>query len=803
MYFRIMIYGLLYILSGTVPLQAQPNCKYKIEGKVHDRYTREPLAYVRVMIEDTQRGTLTDEDGYFIVENLCQKEHDLTFSYIGYKTAKHHHDFHHPFIDLYLAPDTIVLSSVVVEARRTASDMTTMTTTKITPEELSASATESFGDVVSQITGVNTLKTGQNIVKPVIHGLHSNRILVMNNGVRHEFQNWGTEHAPEIDPSLAESIEVIKGASTVRFGPDALGGVILLNAPEMELSSPFQGNARLTGKSNGQSGEGSVEMQKGYKWISMLGGGAYTIQGDLHAPDYQLTNTGKNETSYYGGIRLHPLPELDIEGFYSHFDQELGILSGSVFGNLKDLQRGIESDIPLYTASFSYEIDAPRQEISHDLYKTKVRYTGEKHALTAQYAYQFNHRREFGVRRGDAPNIDLELRTKSIDLDWVHPALGALSGKMGIQWLFQDNENLPGTNTVPFIPNYESTRYGGYLIEALEKGSHTFEIGLRYDYMKADITGREPNNTIYRNTIVYNNFSGTLGYKKQLNEYESFQTNIGTAWRPPNVAELYRFGQHAFFLEYGLWRYTIDEQFDFVSTSQGILDESDREVPSEVGYKWINTYTIQRTDFQAEITGYVNYIQHYIYSKPAGLTRTPRGYFVFFIYDQTDALFWGIDVSARWQHHSNVASTIKGSYLWAQQLNPVDQFAQQPPPRLDYQLTYQPRVPFLDDSQLSINLSYTFEQFQHPRILEVEEFLRANQEDINRFKDDATDFDILAPPSGYFLTDLSWRASKGKFHWQIQLKNLLNVSYRNYTDRLRYFADDLGRNLVVSLEYKW
>jgi len=84
-----------------------------------------------------------------------------------------------------------------------------------------------------------------------------------------------------------------------------------------------------------------------------------------------------------------------------------------------------------------------------------------------------------------------------------------------------------------------------------------------------------------------------------------------------------------------------------VTTNEGILTQEDRAVPSETGYKWINTFTINRPNFRSEITGYVNYIENYIFSKAAGITSTARGPFIFNIYDQTDALFWGIDLHMR------------------------------------------------------------------------------------------------------------------------------------------------------------
>ena len=585
---------LLMTISQSIFGQNQDSCTYTMSGIVLDQSTQLPLAYVNVVLQGTTIGAVTDEAGKFEILGLCEKEYNIKFSYVSYKPAFHHHDDHHGFMEIQLAPDQTTMASIVVEAEYTQGNLQSSTTAKLSGEALESVQSESFAEVASEITGVSMASTGQNVAKPIIHGLHSNRVLVVNNGLRHEFQNWGIDHAPEIDPSVIDEIEVIKGAATVRFGPDALGGVILTNPAPLELTTPFTGKIGLVGKSNGQSGEGNIELRKGFNKLSFMAGGSYVKQGDLQAPDYNLSNTGKEEKSYYGGFLIHPFANLNIEGYYSRFDQNLGILLGSTFSNLEDLERALEADEPAFTSDFTYELNQPRQEVTHDLYKATARYTANNHLLELKYGHQLNARKEFGLRRGEAPTIDLELVTNSIDLDWVHPEIGPFSGKIGAQWQNQANDNLPGTNTVPFIPNYDSERWGAYLIENLQFGTNTIELGVRYDWMEAQITGREPDNTIYRNDIAYENLTATLGYKKQITPQSNFRTNIGTAWRPPNVAELYRFGQHSFLLEYGLWRYTIDEQFDFVSTSEGILTEEDRSVPSEIGYKWINTYELNR-----------------------------------------------------------------------------------------------------------------------------------------------------------------------------------------------------------------
>ncbi|MEO0339687.1 MAG: TonB-dependent receptor, partial [Bacteroidota bacterium] len=441
-YFKLGLGLFLSVLLNTIVFsQNQDSCSYTIAGKVVDQSTKSPLAYANVILEGTSIGTVTDEQGNFEILNLCEKEYDIEFSFVGYKSKKHHHDFYHDYMEIQLAPEQTIMESVVIEAERSRSGLQSSTSAKLSGEALESVKTESFGEAVSQITGVSMLSTGQNVAKPIIHGLHSNRVLVINNGLRHEFQNWGIDHAPEIDPSAIDEIEVIKGAATVRFGPEALGGVILTNPAPMELSTPLTGKFGLVGKSNGQSGEGNIELRKGFKWLSLMAGGSYLKQGDLQAPNYNLSNTGKEEESYYGGIRIHPFANLDIEGYYSRFDQNLGILLGSTFGNLEDLERALETDEPFFTTDFTYDIGQPRQEVKHDLYKATARYTGNNHILELKYGYQINARKEFGQRRGEAPTIDLELVTNSIDLDWVHPKIGPFSGKIGAQYQDQANDN--------------------------------------------------------------------------------------------------------------------------------------------------------------------------------------------------------------------------------------------------------------------------------------------------------------------------------------------------------------------------
>src|SRR6201996_676176 len=126
----------------------------------------------------------------------------------------------------------------------------------------------SLGESLKGIAGVNSLQTGPSISKPVIHGVYSNRILILNNGVRQEGQNWGNDHAPEIDPFIATKLTVIKGPASIRYGSDAIGGVILVEPKALPASPGLGGKVDVVGMSNGQAGaaSGMLEGAAGGKW---------------------------------------------------------------------------------------------------------------------------------------------------------------------------------------------------------------------------------------------------------------------------------------------------------------------------------------------------------------------------------------------------------------------------------------------------------------------------------------------------------------------------------------------------------
>ncbi|EMR01211.1 carboxypeptidase-like regulatory domain-containing protein [Cesiribacter andamanensis] len=157
--------GLLTPAFAQTTRNCARDCSCDMAGRVVDQLSKQPLPYATVQLKGTSIGTITDEEGVFHLHNLCVSEFDLQVSYVGYKTVIHHHDLYHSDPVIYLSPSDLQLESVVIEERALESGQASVTISSINARELEGLRGERLGDVLSRISGVTTLSTGQNISK--------------------------------------------------------------------------------------------------------------------------------------------------------------------------------------------------------------------------------------------------------------------------------------------------------------------------------------------------------------------------------------------------------------------------------------------------------------------------------------------------------------------------------------------------------------------------------------------------------------------------------------------------------------
>ncbi|AZQ63299.1 TonB-dependent receptor [Flammeovirga pectinis] len=779
-------------------------CNYELNGIVRDIETNEALAFVLVSIKGTNHYTLTNSEGAFQLDGLCETSNCLVISCNGYCATTcdascevHHSEKQKPVI--YLKPDIIALNEVTISEIEESTGTITIAQNSINKESLAINPTQTLASALSNIDGVTFSSVGNNVQLPVIHGLYGNRILVLNNGLKHGFQNWGSDHAPEIDITTANNVTVIKGAAGVKYGPEALGGAVIVEANPLNFNQPLHVGAGTGYQTNGKGYYVNSEINEGFENLSYHIGGNYTRIGDRHTPDYSLTNSGKEEKSFNAGVK-YKFKDFDFLSYYSFIDQNLALLRSSVAESGDSFIKAINADKPLIIRPFSYDINEPSQATQHHLIKGEANWWySDDSKLTFRIGRQLNKRKEFDVRRNaELPIIDLKLTTSDYQLEWNHKKGNKLDGLMGIQFFTQDNNNNPGTNTTAFIPNYNTTRLSGFLIESFARNQNTFEIGLRADYENNNVRGRDIHQNIFRDDYSFTNVTTSLGYIRQINEQTSFRTNFGTAWRTPNVEELYSFGQHGFKITYGMLRYNFDENGNISTRKVQLLSESN--VKPEKGYKWINELSHQEGRNTFTITAYSHYIQNYVYERPFGVLGTLRGPMPGFIFDQADALFIGGDFTWQKQWSPTTNGTFGISYLWSKNVEKNEPLINQPPITTHYTLRWNLK-PFwiLESSNLSVKPSYTFQQFQAPRTIPPEDIIDGNVE----ITPESEIFDYKDAPEGYFLFDISYGFKIKQFTASIAVQNVFNTRYRNYLNSMRYFADETGRNFLFSLKYNF
>ena len=211
----------LIAFLGISQICVAQECILRLTGHVRNE-NQEPLTGSTIYLNEVKQGEIASFDGSFTFNGLCAGSYTLVVRFVGYtpQEIKIELPKENP-ISIILSVDTRQLKDVFVHQNRLESPVST--SALLTTKELDAVQGKSLGEALQSVSGVNSIQSGPAIFKPVIHGVHSQRILILNNGIRQEGQQWGAEHAPEIDPFTASTITVVKDAGAIKYGTDALG----------------------------------------------------------------------------------------------------------------------------------------------------------------------------------------------------------------------------------------------------------------------------------------------------------------------------------------------------------------------------------------------------------------------------------------------------------------------------------------------------------------------------------------------------------------------------------------------------
>ena len=765
-----------------------PACALSLAGRVSDQRTGEPLpgAVLRLAPTGTAEATSTadaaDADGHYHVHQLCAGGYQLRVSFVGYAERVLVVEVRGRVttLDVRLQAAAGQLGEVRVAGEKQPAPLVSQSQTTLSGAVLQQTRGLSLAESLKGITGVYSIQTGPTIAKPVIHGLYGNRVLILNNGVRQEGQQWANDHAPEIDPFTATRLSVIKGAASIRYGADAIGGVVLVEPAALPDTAGVSGEVNLVGMTNGRLGAASAFVQQAFpadtargasRALGLLRGLSYRVQGTLRragparSAHYYIDNTGLEERNFSLALGYHR-GIVAAELFFSRFDTKLGIFSGSETGSVNDLLAAIARERPLTADRFTYAISRPYQAVVHQLLKARATAAlpgGGR--VEATFARQTDARSEYGSQLpynpalGDVPDLFLSLTSHTLDVAYLTPTRGPWAATAGVS--LQTQANIREYQYL--IPNFRNYGAGAFVLGKHRGERLTLEAGLRYDYrwLRAFLTD-VTTGRIIEPTTSYQALTGTLGGLLALAPGLSLTANLATAWRPPTVNELYAAGVHQSAATYELGDPTLTKEQAY--TGSASLLYSTAKVEGEVG-------------------GYLNYIHNYLYLAPAGrYIRTVRGAYPVFGYTQADALFRGLDARVSYRPLARLTLTSSASLLWAYNESADDYLLYAPPNRWQnaVRLNLGGADGRLRQRYVGLSNLYVAHQGRTP-----------------------ASGDYAPAPAAYSL----WGAEAGAMlHAGRQVlaisltaSNLFNREYRDYLNRFRYYTADVGQNIQLRL----
>ncbi|WP_333878860.1 TonB-dependent receptor [Flavobacterium sp.] len=771
-----------------------------ISGKIVDENN---MALEKSHIHMASKSTNSKKDGSYIIRNIPNGPAKVLITYVGYKpidtTLVVNGNLE---IDFKMKQKNEQLEEIVVKHKNNYFNHS-VSEQKIKERAIEKFSSQSLGNLLKEVPGVSVLKSGNTVVKPVINGLHSSRVAIFNNNVKLEDQQWGMEHAPNFDVNAAGKITVLKGASALQYGGDAIGGIVIIEPFSTKKDTLF-GKTIMTMESNGRGGTISSSLHKGnfcdWSWNAQS---SFKYYGDREAPDYTLSNTGNREANFSGDLK-YTGKKFDVAAYYSLYSATIGILSASHIGNVNDLYNSINNQTPSVTEDFTYSIKNPKQKVQHHLAKLNYNYYfKDGQSLALQYAFQFNNRKEFDLRTGvsnDKPALDLNLLTHTVNADYKL-SVNAWDFKSGIMGLYQNNTANPNTGVRPLIPTYDKFEAGVYAVADNHiTEDFSIEVGIRYDfstieatkyYLKsrweereyspefdAFITGDFGTQWLTKPTFTFHNFSASIGTQYSFgNDYEWY-FNLSRAVRNPNPSEFFSDGLHH---------------------SSGMIELGDLRLKQEKSNKISTSLQKKWRKVKMNFNPFLNYIEDYMFLKPVGFETTIRGAFPVWEYQQTNALLAGVDFNSEWQISEHWQHRLLLTYVNGRDKTNNDAIIDMPPLTLNNRIQFHQKK--WNNLTLELQSEMVFRQTQFPNnnfttnIIENGDFV-------------PVEVDISTPPPAYhllhFTSDFQFKVTDHSLATLgFSVFNILDTPYRDYLNRQRFYADELGRNFQIQLKINY
>jgi len=591
----------------------------------------EPLVGANVFVSEQNKGTVTDQNGCYLLRNMPKGKVKIQYSYVGYNnqlvTVVMVNSSQE--INIIMQYEPIETQAVVVVGGYNSTQHENAVKIDVIKSEVISSAgSPNFTEALTKVPGIDMISKGNGISKPVIRGLAMNDILVLNNGVRYENYQYSDHHPLGIDEFGIESVEVIKGPASLLYGSDAIGGVVDFvkekPAPIGKIVGDY--NMKLYSNSIGATTNIGVKGSSQNFFWGIRGGGKtdadYLQGGGDFVPNSRFNEWSvKGNAGYTGKSGTFKL-------FYDVNQQKLGLVEPDVIPLIT--KRGRKNDI--WYQIFNNKLLSSQNKLYLKNYKVEI-----------NAAFQSTDLMHYDERVD--PFIDMRLATITYETKLYFPSTKNAEYIIGFQGLNQQNDNL-GNRETKLLPDAAISSYSGFtLLQYTFFEKLRLQAGVRYDYrnLTTEKLGLSSDFN-YRPALSkeYNSVSGSFGATYNMSEKLLFRTNLAAAFRSPNLAELTSNGLHENRYEVG---------------TPDLLPQNAFEGDLSVHYHFDN--------LSFDVAVFYNKINDYIFISPTGEQST--GGFPIYKYMQSDARLFGGEAvfhihprHIEWLHFETLFSTVTG-----------------------------------------------------------------------------------------------------------------------------------------------
>lgn len=251
-------------------------------------------------------------------------------------------------------------------------DDTPAIVTRVGSDKILKSGGASIADALADTPGIAASGFAAGASRPIIRGMDSTRVRVLENGTSSsDVADIGPDHGVPIDPLASRSIEVVRGAATLRYGSQAIGGVVnAINdrVPGALPDKPFSGELTGSYATNADIWQGSALTDVAVGNLALHADGFVRDTGDYETPlGTQVNSFFRGHGAALGGSYFFGGGDSHIGAAIQQYNAKYGIPSDTSYIDMRQTKVMTKSSFALGSGLLkTFNLDGSYADYTHD-----------------------------------------------------------------------------------------------------------------------------------------------------------------------------------------------------------------------------------------------------------------------------------------------------------------------------------------------------------------------------------------------------------------------------------------------------